>query len=377
MKDTGLYIHIPFCKMKCYYCDFPSFSGKESLMVDYARALSLEINQACSGKRIKSIFIGGGTPTYLSLEGWEIIAEALRKIEINKEDFEFTIEGNPKTFKKEQLAFFKAMGVNRISMGLQAAQSCHLESLGRIHTYKDFEESFNMVREAGIENINVDLMFGLPGQTIDEWKETLRKVREKNPQHISCYSLIIEEGTKFYNLYEADKLILPSEEQERKMYSEALSYLKDNGYEHYEISNFAKPGHRCRHNLIYWNMEAYIGCGSSAHSYVDGKRYSNEVSVEKYISMMNAGDSSVKEYHVNSEADEMEEFIFLGLRKMEGISINEFSSRFKKDIYEVYSQVIEKHKKLGLLQVDGDRMFLTERGIELSNQVMSDFILTA
>ncbi len=375
LNTVGLYIHIPFCKMKCHYCDFPSYSGKESLMIDYAKALSEEIKISCQDKIISTIFIGGGTPTYLCIDGWKIIEKTLRGINRIKEGFEFTIEGNPKTFNEEQLKIFKAMGVNRISMGLQAVQQCHLTSLGRIHSLEDFKHSYEMLRNFGFNNINVDLMFGLPNQSLAQWKETLSQVVELKPEHISCYSLIIEEGTKFYNLYEKDKLILPNEDVERDMYAEAINFLEVKGYHQYEISNFAKDGLECRHNKIYWNLDNYIGCGSSSHSYVDGIRYRNEEKIETYIMSMENKSSAVVESNENSLKDDMEEFMFLGLRKIEGISIEEFKIRFNTSIFEKYNDVIDKYIKLNLLNLKDDRLYLTKRGIELSNQVMSDFIL--
>ncbi|MEG1255124.1 radical SAM family heme chaperone HemW [Clostridium sp.] len=375
MKTVGLYIHIPFCKMKCHYCDFPSFSGKEDLMVEYAKALSEEIEISCHGKFISTIFVGGGTPTYLCLKGWKIIAETLGKLNIVKDGFEFTIEGNPKTFNEEQLNIFKAMGVNRISMGLQAVQTCHLQSLGRIHSLEDFKNSYNMLRRGGFENINVDLMFGLPNQTLSQWMETLKEVVELNPEHISCYSLIIEEGTKFFDLYEKDKLILPSEDMERDMYGGSIKFLKEHGYDQYEISNFAKNGLACKHNKIYWNLENYIGCGSSSHSYIDGIRYKNEENIESYILQMKNKKTAIVEEYRNLEKDEIEEFIFLGLRKIQGINLDIFKERFKISIFDKYDKVIEKYITLKMLKVDGNRLFLTARGIELSNQVMAEFIL--
>ena len=375
MMNTAVYIHIPFCKMKCHYCDFPSFSGKEHLMVDYAKALSQDILSSCRDKEISSIFIGGGTPTYLCIEGWKILQETLKKLSFKKEEFEFTIEGNPKTFKEEQLEIFKAMGVNRISMGLQAAQDCHLESLGRIHTFEDFNSSFQMLRKAGFSNINVDLMFGLPGQSLKEWKETLQKVIALGPEHVSAYSLIIEEGTRFYKLYEEGKLLLPEEEVERAMYEEAVAYLKEKGYYQYEISNFAKAGYECKHNLVYWSLENYIGCGSSSHSYVEGTRYRNEEKVETYIRYINERGSAKVEESINAKKDNMEEFMFLGLRKKTGISIKEFEKRFEVPIHKIYGEVIDKYKKINLLMEENDQLFLTDKGIELSNQVMADFIL--
>ncbi len=375
MNTVALYIHIPFCKNKCFYCDFPSFSGKEALMINYAEALSKEIENTCQDKLISTIFIGGGTPTYLCIEGWKIIAKSIKKLNFVKENFEFTVEGNPNSFKVEQLEIFKEIGVNRISMGLQAVQDAHLKAIGRIHTIDDFKKSYAMLREAGFNNINVDLMFGLPKQSLAQWMESLEEVVKLNPEHLSCYSLIIEEGTKFYNLYESDSLLLPSEDVERDMYAGAIEFLKHNGYHQYEISNFAKDGLDCKHNKIYWNLENYIGCGSSSHSYLDGIRYRNESNIEKYIVDMKNENSGIVEEIKNSEKDDIEEFMFLGLRLVEGVSIEKFKQRFKVSIFEKYEDVIEKHINMGLLKLENQRLFLTSKGIEFSNQVMSDFIL--
>ena len=374
-KAVGLYIHIPFCKNKCFYCDFPSFSGKESLMVDYAKALSQEINSTCQDKLINTIFIGGGTPTYLCIEGWKIIAESIKKLNFVKEDFEFTVEGNPNSFNERQLEIFKDMGVNRISMGLQAVQDHHLKSIGRIHTLEDFKKSYALLREKGFNNINVDLMFGLPNQTLEQWMESLEEVIKLKPEHLSCYSLIIEEGTKFYNLYENESLILPKEDVERDMYRGTIEFLRTKGYEQYEISNFAKEGYQCRHNKIYWQLKDYVGCGSSSHSYIAGIRYRNESNIEKYIGRINTMNSAVVEEIKNSQKDDIEEFMFLGLRLTEGISIEEFQQRFNISIFDKYKDIIEKYVKMELLKLEEGRLFLTPKGIELSNQVMAEFIL--
>ncbi|WP_040195038.1 radical SAM family heme chaperone HemW [Clostridium culturomicium] len=375
MNTVGLYIHIPFCKNKCFYCDFPSFSGKESLMVDYAKALSKEIDNSCQDKLISTIFIGGGTPTYLCIEGWKIIAESIKKLNFVSKDFEFTVEGNPNSFNEEQLEIFKTMGVNRISMGLQAVQEHHLKSIGRIHTIEDFKKSYIMLRENGFNNINVDLMFGLPNQTLAEWIESLEQVIELKPEHLSCYSLIIEEGTKFYNLYENESLILPNEDVERDMYAVTKDILKKNGYEQYEISNYAKKGFECKHNKIYWQLNNYVGCGSSSHSYINGIRYRNESNIEKYIGRMNESNTVVVEEFKNSEKDDIEEFMFLGLRLNDGIDIREFQHRFGVSIFDKYKDIIEKYVHMELLNLEENRLFLTSKGMEFSNQVMADFIL--
>ncbi|MDU4888969.1 MAG: radical SAM family heme chaperone HemW [Clostridium sp.] len=375
MNTVGLYIHIPFCKNKCFYCDFPSFSGKESLMVDYAKALSKEIDNSCQDKLISTIFIGGGTPTYLCIEGWKIIAESIKNLNFVSKDFEFTVEGNPNSFNEEQLEIFKTMGVNRISMGLQAVQEHHLKSIGRIHTIEEFKKSYIMLRENGFNNINVDLMFGLPNQTLAEWIESLEQVIELKPEHLSCYSLIIEEGTKFYNLYENESLILPNEDVERDMYAVTKDILKKNGYEQYEISNYAKKGFECKHNKIYWQLNNYVGCGSSSHSYMNGIRYRNESNIEKYIGRMNESNTAVVEEFKNSEKDDIEEFMFLGLRLTDGIDIREFQHRFGVSIFDKYKDIIEKYVHMELLNLEENRLFLTSKGMEFSNQVMADFIL--
>lgn len=374
MDEAALYIHIPFCAKKCMYCDFPSFCCKDSLMIDYAVALASEIEAGTRDKKIKTIFIGGGTPTYLSLEAWEIIGESIGRV--NKEkDLEFTVECNPGTITEDKLSLLKKIGVNRLSIGLQAWQNSLLKDIGRIHTIEEFMTGYNMARSMGFNNINIDLMFGLPNQNLEQWLVTLGEVIKISPEHISCYSLIIEEGTAFYNLYEKGKLSLPDEETERRMYEEALSLLKNNGYNQYEISNFCKSGKECRHNIVYWRMMDYIGCGAAAHSYIKGKRYRNEEDIQKYIEKVQTNSSPAVEVICNSMNEEMEEFMFMGLRMIDGISIDEFKRRFNKNIDEIYGDIIQKHISSGLLRNYNNRIFLTGKGIELSNIVMSDFIL--
>ncbi|MFT5872118.1 MAG: oxygen-independent coproporphyrinogen-3 oxidase [Clostridium sp.] len=373
MKSVALYIHIPFCKQKCLYCDFPSFAGKEKHMIDYALALAKEIN-SISGKKIKTIFIGGGTPTYLSLAGWEIIRESIDRLD-TCDDLEFTVEGNPGTFTMEKLSFLKEMGVNRLSIGLQAWQDSLLLELGRIHTTYDFKESFEMARNLGFDNINVDLMFGLPSQTLKQWQETLENVIELNPEHLSCYSLIVEEGTAFYKRFEDGTLNLSDEELERSMYAKTLEYLKAKGYIQYEISNFARNNKLCRHNLVYWEMGEYIGCGSASHSYTDGFRYRNEENIGKYIRKINTEDCAIVEKRKNLFKDDMEEFMFMGLRKNIGISKSEFIQRFNSDIHNIYGEIISKYVNTGFMMESDENIFLTYEGIEVSNVIMAEFLI--
>ena len=371
MEETALYIHVPFCKQKCLYCDFPSFANSEGLMKDYIRALSIEIRKL-GNKKISTIFIGGGTPTYLNLETLKILKKSLEELNLSKE-IEFTIEGNPGTFTREKLKLLKEMGVNRLSIGLQAVQDELLKKLGRIHDYNTFLNSYNMARDMGFNNINIDLMFGLPGQNIEMWRHTLEIVINLNPEHLSCYSLILEKGTPFFNLYNEEDL--PDEDIVSEMYSIVKEFLSEKGYLQYEISNFSRKGLECKHNLVYWNLKNYIGVGSGAHSYYNGIRYRNEINVKKYIEAIADAGSAVVESHNNTPEDNMEEFMFLGLRKIKGISIEEFRQRFKKNIFSVYGDVIKKFNSKGMMTLEKDRLYLSSRGIEISNYILSDFII--
>ncbi|UZQ51711.1 radical SAM family heme chaperone HemW [Clostridium kluyveri] len=371
-NPLSLYIHIPFCKKKCFYCDFPSYSGKENLMMDYSKVLAKDI-ETIGNREINTIFIGGGTPTYLSLDAWYNIYKSIQKLNTT-ENLEFTVEGNPGTFTKEKLIFLRNMGVNRLSIGLQAWQNNMLKNLGRVHTLEDFLEGYKMARSLGFSNINVDLIFGLPGQTLEIWRDCLENVVGISPEHISCYSLIVEKDTPFYNLYGENKLNLPSEEEERAMYDFTLEFLLKKCYKQYEISNFCKKGNMCRHNLIYWDLNQYIGCGAGAHSYVGGYRYRNTENIEQYILEGNRGNFLKLDRHKNSIYNDMEEFMFMGLRKVNGISISDFNNRFSKNIYSVYGNIITKYINNKMLILRDDRLYLSRRGIEVSNSIMCEFI---
>lgn len=373
-KELSLYIHIPFCKQKCFYCDFPSYASIDYLREDYVKALCKEIEEKAIDYKIKSIFIGGGTPSYLETKEIAKLLKTISKLDL-EEGMEFTMECNPGALAEEKLKTMIEGGVNRVSMGLQAVQNSLLKDIGRIHTFKEFTENFNLARKVGFKNINVDLMFGLPNQSFDEWKESLETIADLNPEHISAYSLIVEEGTAFYKLWERNKLILPTEEDERRMYSETKEILKAKGYHQYEISNYSKEGYECYHNKVYWESKNYLGVGSASTSFIDGKRIKNIENVKAYIDGIMEGKSIVLEENENSKEDNIEEFVFMGLRMIEGISKEEFKRRFKSDIYEIYNKEIEKNIENGLLLEVGDRLKLTEKGIEFSNLVMSDFIL--
>ncbi|MDK0613599.1 radical SAM family heme chaperone HemW [Clostridium perfringens] len=377
MDKISLYIHIPFCAQKCLYCDFPSFARKDHLRKAYIEALNKEIislREKHNNLEINTIFIGGGTPSVLEADELECLLKEVAKLNMAK-DIEYSMECNPGNLTEEKLEVMKKYGVNRISMGLQAKQDNLLKGLGRIHNYKTFKENFLLAKKVGFNNINVDLMFGLPNQRLNEWEETLREIISLEPAHISAYSLIIEEGTAFYNLYENDKLKLPTEEEERKMYHLAKKILEENGFNQYEISNYAKEGKECRHNLAYWNMDNWIGVGSASASYIDGKRIKNISSVEKYINSINDKGEAVEEIINNSKNDNMEEFVFMGLRKINGIDENEFKKRFSMNINDVYGEILNKYIGEGLLIRESGRIFLSEKGIEISNIIMADFLL--
>ncbi|MDM0445530.1 radical SAM family heme chaperone HemW [Clostridium perfringens] len=377
MDKISLYIHIPFCAQKCLYCDFPSFARKDHLRKAYIEALNKEIislREKHNNLEINTIFIGGGTPSVLESDELEYLLKEVAKLNMAK-DIEYSMECNPGNLTEEKLEVMKKYGVNRISMGLQAKQDNLLKGLGRIHNYKTFKENFLLAKKVGFNNINVDLMFGLPNQKLNEWEETLREIISLEPAHISAYSLIIEEGTAFYNLYENNKLKLPTEEEERKMYHLAKKILEENGFNQYEISNYAKKGKECRHNLAYWNMDNWIGVGSASASYMDGKRIKNISSVEEYINSINEKGEAIEEIINNSKNDNMEEFMFMGLRKINGIDENEFKNRFSMNINDVYGEIINKYIDEGLLIRESGRIFLSEKGIEISNIIMADFLL--
>lgn len=374
MKKISLYIHIPFCKQRCFYCDFPTFAGKERFREEYIDALIKEIKEKCSDYLIKTIFIGGGTPSYLEENELEKLLMAVSKLNL-LDKLEYSMECNPGTVNENKLKIMKKYGINRISFGLQSCNDNLLKKIGRIHTFKEFLENYNLARKVGFDNINVDLMYGLPNLNIQDWKNTLESICELKPEHISAYSLIIEEGTAFYKLYEKDKLELPSEDEERVMDKITKDILKDNGYHQYEISNFALDGKECEHNKVYWSLEEYIGVGSASSSYMDGYRFANTSNINDYIEKISNNVSVVIDKYENSIEDEMEEFVFMGLRMVSGIDILKFEKKFGVDINSIYKEIIEKNIKDGLLVVQKNKMFLTAKGMELSNSVMSDFIL--
>ena len=376
MKEISLYIHIPFCKQKCFYCDFKSYSGKEQYMKDYIDALNKEIREKCNGYIIKTIFIGGGTPSYLDEKLLEKLLNNINENVQLKYDCEFTIECNPGTLNEEKLKIMKNNNVNRLSIGLQSTYNELLKKIGRIHTYEQFKENYYMARKIGFDNINIDIMFGLPDMTVDMWENTILEIIKLKPEHISAYSLIVEEDTCFYRLYNDGKLNLPQEDDERKMYHIARDMMQESGYIQYEISNYSKKEKECRHNIVYWKDEEYIGVGVSSSSFINNKRIKNIDNINVYINNIFKNKSVYEEVYENSIEDNMEEFMFMGLRMIEGIDINTFNEKFQKNIYDVYGKEIKKHMEDELLVCTEGKLYLSPKGIELSNYVMSDFILT-
>lgn len=378
MQPFGIYIHIPFCERKCYYCDFNSYAGQGALMEDYLKALEFEIEYYGKGEElpaVQTVFIGGGTPSLLSPKQLEGILQALQANFTLAQDAEITLEANPGTLNFDKLKGYYSLGVNRLSMGLQACQDPLLKTLGRIHSYKMFLENLETARRVGFENINADLMFALPGQTLQDWQETLREMVTLEIPHISAYSLIWEPDTQFDRWLEEGRLSPLEEELELKMYHEAIQFLTEGGYEHYEISNFAKAHYRCRHNQIYWKNEPYLGLGAGAHSYLNGKRFHNESGVKAYIQHCKNGNNPIVEVIDNSLADQISETMFLGLRMTEGISIADFTRRFGKPPEAFYGQELGKLQEEKLLCIENDKIFLTPRGRDLSNQVFVRLLL--
>ncbi len=388
MKTLELYVHYPFCVKKCRYCDFLSAPATAGEQERYVHALLEEIYHKKNkyfDYSVDSVFIGGGTPSLMPPKSLKQVIAAIRDVFVLSEDVEFTIEANPGTLTQEFLESAVCGGVNRISMGLQSANDEELRCLGRIHSLNDFCESFELARRLGIDNINVDLMSALPGQTVESWIQTLKTVAAMNPEHISAYSLIIEEGTPFYDAYETSKIFswakpLPTEDAERQMYYETENVLSGYGYERYEISNYAKAGRVCKHNEGYWRRKNYLGLGLGAASLMEDVRFSNVSDLNTYITGWETGCGVP---YVAEETltlhDKMEEFMFLGLRMMAGVSKKLFLETFNIAMEDVYEDVIQKNCQLGLLEnylLDGEEYLrLSRKGIDVSNSVMSEFIL--
>lgn len=393
-EELSLYIHIPFCVRKCGYCDFLSAPADEKARDRYVQALLMEIERyqgtETADRKIKTLYIGGGTPSILSVDQLDCIIQKIKYTFNFCDDIETSMEMNPGTASKEKCRALYQMGINRLSIGLQSTNDMELKTLGRIHSYEDFLNTYTWCREAGFQNINVDLMAALPYQTVESYTTGLRKIIRLAPEHISAYSLILEEGTPFYQKYNSGCYPLPDEEQERLMYRETEQILAQAGYERYEISNYAKKGYACRHNLVYWQGGDYLGLGLGSSSYMDGVRFHNTTDLNTYV---NQG-AYVEDREELSVQAKMEEFMFLGLRVMAGVSGTEFEKRFGKTMEDVYGDVLRKHEEEGLLQIERkedrkeaaaaepakgktniEKVMLTTNGVDVSNYVFADFLL--
>ena len=368
-----LYVHIPFCVRKCQYCDFLSGPSDEETKDRYIEALLKEIRAAehTEDYEIVSVFIGGGTPSALKAEAIASIMRTLQEQFFFCEDAEVTIEANPGTVDLEKLTIYRNVGINRLSLGLQSTDAEELKLLGRIHSYEEFLKSYEWAREAGFSNINIDLMFAIPGQTGEAWRQHLYQVAELNPEHISAYSLIIEEGTPFAE----QNLDLPDEDTEYQMYEDTAEILERYGYRQYEISNYAKQGYMCRHNAGYWQRREYLGFGLGASSLYRGMRFSNTRRMQEYLKESRNPDQIRKDVTVLSRNERIEEFMFLGLRMTEGISEKKFEENFDVRLMDIYGDILQKYEETGFMEHIETKWRLTRKGIHVSNHILADFLL--
>jgi len=373
-EPLSLYTHIPFCKAKCHYCDFISFENNENFE-NYTNSL---INEIClkapkyASFSVRTVFIGGGTPTILPTKMLKKIIDAVFANFNIENDVEITVEANPGTLSHEMLRVLKIIGVNRLSIGLQAVQNKLLRTIGRIHTVEEFTQNFRQARELGFDNINIDIMFALPTQTLEDWRQTLEFVVNLQPEHISAYGLIMEEGTKLSRAYANGHFSPCAETDELAMFDVARQILPDAGYSHYEISNFARDTYQCRHNLTYWHAEQYLGLGLAAHSFVGGRRFRNTENLAEYLTRQGTN----KDYDEVSltEKEAISEYMFMNLRLLNGVDVAVFKAKFGKDVLNIFGEEIAQLTKIGLLEADCEKIRLTKQGIYLSNQVFEKFL---
>ena len=374
-NKIGIYVHIPFCKKKCDYCDFISYCGKDDLIEKYVDSVKKEIDHVKIKSEITTIYIGGGTPSYINSK---FIVQILEKIKEKNvaQDAEITIEVNPGTVTQEKLQDYIDCGINRISIGLQTTNDELLKQIGRIHNYEQFLETYKLAKKVGFKNINVDLMLGLPNQRIIDLKESLENVLRLAPKHISVYSLIVEEGTPIANKIKNGKLKLLDDELERNMYWYVKNTLELNGYKHYEISNFAKKGYESKHNMNCWNQMEYVGIGTAAHSYRDITRYSNTEDIKEYIKNVQKGEFEKNRiiHEIQKEEDSKKEFMLLGLRKIDGLKISEFKNKFGDNPIYLYRNELKKLSDEKLIIIQDDNIRLSNKGIDLANLVWEEFV---
>lgn len=383
MKELGIYIHIPFCKRRCYYCDFVSYANKQEKVKEYINCIMKEIDSylyELENYNVTTIYIGGGTPSFIDsiyiVNLLNKLRDKLKNNDTKWSNIEITIEVNPGTVDLEKLKQYKEVGANRISIGLQSSNDKLLKQIGRIHNYEEFLNAYQVAKQVGFENINVDLMLGLPSQSIQDLKETIEHVVKLAPEHISVYSLILEENTKMEQCIKSGKLKLPDEEVERQMYWYVKNKLELNGYEQYEISNFSKKGKDSKHNVNCWNQKEYIGLGVAAHSYINLKRYSNIENLDKYIENIRA--NGIKKNRITHEIQTVEqakkEYMILGLRKIKGVSIQEFKEKYGENPIYLFRKELNKLVNEELLEIDLDSIKLTNKGLDFANLVFEEFI---
>ena len=367
-----LYVHIPFCVKKCAYCDFLSAPASKEIWEAYTEAVLKEIAalKAEKDRMVSSLLFGGGTPSVIEAGQIGRILDALRNKFLFSADAEISMEANPGTLTGEKLDSYREHGINRISLGLQSAVNEELKMLGRIHTYEEFQKSYQLVRKAGFSNVNVDLMFAIPEQTYETWIHNLLTVARLQPEHISAYSLIVEEGTPFYER----RLNLPDEDTEYRMYEDIAGILQPYGYRQYEISNYAREGFACRHNMGYWDGTDYLGIGLGASSLYEGRRFSNTEDMQTYLKCSGDLENIREQVQVLSEQEKMQEFMFLGLRMTEGISEKEFQKRFHISLEEKYGKVLKKYQAMGFLEYGHGQWYFSRKGIHVSNQILADFL---
>jgi len=379
-NEIGIYVHIPFCIRKCSYCDFISFPTSKELINSYLDSLEIEISlykKKIDHYTIKTIFIGGGTPTSLDNNSFDRLLKIIDRglsLSQNKASVEYTVEANPKTITKEIAKSMVYYGVNRVSLGLQSSNEKELQLLGRVHTFDDLSDSISILRANSIYNINVDLIYGLPNQSIETFQKSLKDLMALSVDHISCYSLILEEGTRLYDMEKSGAISMPSEEDDLLMYETAILFLEKNGYIQYEISNFAKQNKKCLHNIIYWKNKDYLGLGVSAHGFIDKERYENADNIEDYASLLNENKYPIVKKEKIKKEMLFEEWIFLRLRMNEGISFDEINSEFDIDFKDKYSNILDKLRKDGLVEFNEESFFLTTKGFELSNYVFLEIL---
>ena len=380
MEELGIYIHIPFCKKKCSYCDFKSFENiNENIKKEYIEALIKEIQLTKNNSNyiVSTIYIGGGTPSFIDEKYIKEILQAIYKKWEIKPEVEITIEINPGTINKSKLEAYRMMGINRLSIGLQSTNDYLLKKIGRIHNYQDFLDTYILARKTGFENINVDLMLALPEQTLENLMQSVRKIINLNPEHISIYSLILEENTELFSKVQKGEEALVKDELEREMYWKSKEAFEEAGYIHYEISNYSKKGYESKHNKNCWSQKEYLGFGIAAHSYLEEKRFCNVDNLNKYIENIKKGnleENRIIEEKNRTKENIAKEYMMLGLRKIEGVSISEFQRKFELNPLFYFRFEISKLQKLDLIEVDLDNIRLTKRGLDLANIVFEEFV---